>query len=144
MINKRTPMELLASKGVVQVFLDAAYSGVVVPPEFNGTISLNFSYRFAPGDLTIDDFGIRSTLSFGGKPFGVEVPWSAVKAMVSLTTQEGVEFDLEPDGPTVKRAVGDFQSAEVAKFKLSVVPDEPGITKTYSPPRTGHLRLLKN
>jgi len=145
LINKRAPMEVLVGKGIVQVAVDTTYDGVVVPPSFvGGHIMLNFSYRYRPGDLTIDDFGIRATLSFSGQSFKVEVPWGSVAAMASLVTGEVVEFELEPHEPTFQRASGDIQPTESTKFKLYVVPDEPGIPKMFSTPRTGHLRLLKN
>lgn len=146
MTPKRATMERMLQKGLVRVFLATTHPGVVVPTEFIGTamIALNFSHRFAPFDLTLDDDRISSTLSFGGKSFGVEVPWGAVGGLMSPALDEFIQFEPDPNDPVFKLASGAFQPVEVAKFKPSVVPDEPGVTKTYSPPRTGHLRLLKN
>jgi hypothetical protein len=135
----------MLQKGIVRVFLDGTRQGVVVPQNLRvPTLALNFSYRFAPGDLSVDDFGIIQTLSFGGAPFTVKVPWTAVAGLLSPVLDELIQFEATPDGPQFKRASGDFQPAVIAKFKPSLVPDEEGVTKMFSPPRTGHLRLLKN
>jgi hypothetical protein len=58
--------------------------GLVIPilPSFGiNVVTLKFSWRYEPLDLTVDDFGIRSTLSFSGKPHQIAVPWGRVQYM---------------------------------------------------------------
>ena len=50
-------------------------------------LRLNLSYRFDPPDLTVGEWGVRSTLSFSGSRFTVAVPWSALFAITSQVTQ---------------------------------------------------------
>ena len=72
------------------VHLDARRPGVLVPAELRGEshLRLHLSYKFVPPDLSVGDWGIRSTLSFCGKRFTVAVPWSALFAITSKVTHE--------------------------------------------------------
>jgi hypothetical protein len=145
MNDQRAVMERMLQKGVVRVFLNTNTPGVVLPALPTGAVlALNFSYRFEPGDLTVDDSGIKSTLSFNRVACAVVVPWTAVIGLLSTVLDELVQFETTSNEPMFKRASGDFQPAMIAKFKPSLVPNEEGVTKMFSPPRTGHLRLLKN
>jgi stringent starvation protein B len=85
-------MRMLASlkKGMVMLHLDARRPAVVVPKDLHSEahLRLNFSYRFDPADLVVDDVGVRATLSFHGVRFLVAVPWSAVFAISSHVTRE--------------------------------------------------------
>jgi len=83
-------------QGMVMIHLDARRPGVLVPPTLKQEphLRLNLSYRFDPPDLTVGDWGIRSTLSFGGNRFRVAVPWSALFAITSYASKE---FWMYPD-----------------------------------------------
>src|SRR5436190_15416771 len=83
-------------QGMVMVHLDARRPGVLVPSTLRGEahLRLNLSYNFAPPDLSVSDWGVRSTLSFSGSRFTVAVPWSALFAITSHTTKE---FWMYPD-----------------------------------------------
>jgi len=83
-------------QGMVMIHLDARRPGVLVPPSLKqeAHLRLNLSYRFDPPDLTVGDWGIRSTLSFSGSRFRVAVPWSAVFAITSYSSKE---FWMYPD-----------------------------------------------
>ncbi len=83
-------------QGMVMIHLDARRPGVLVPPPLKqeAHLRLNLSYRFDPPDLTVGDWGIRSTLSFSGSRFRVAVPWSALFAITSYATKE---FWMYPD-----------------------------------------------
>ena len=61
--------------GLVMVHLDARRPGVVVPAELRceSHLRLNLSYRFEPPDLSVGEWGIRSTLSFSGSAS----PWQS-------------------------------------------------------------------
>lgn len=83
-------------QGLVMIHLDARRPGVLVPEPLSGEfhLRLNLSYRFDPPDLSVGEWGVRCTLSFGGKRFKVAVPWSALFAITSHVTQE---FWMYPD-----------------------------------------------
>src|SRR5579871_334425 len=83
-------------KGMVMIHLDARRAGVLVPADLKGEphLRLNLSYKFDPPDLSVNDWGVRSTLSFKGSRFTVAVPWSALFA---ITGQAAEEFWLCPD-----------------------------------------------
>jgi stringent starvation protein B len=83
-------------KGMVMIHLDARRPGVLVPAALRteAHLRLNLSYRFEPPDLTVGEWGVRSTLSFSGSRFTVAVPWSALFAITSHVTKE---FWMYPD-----------------------------------------------
>src|SRR6476660_5954015 len=100
-MDKKEPEKkerLLAAleQGMVMIHLDARRPGVLVPPHLRNEahLRLNLSYRFDPPDVSVGDWGVRSTLSFGGSRFKVAVPWSALFAIASQATQE---FWMYPD-----------------------------------------------
>lgn len=80
--------------GMTQLHLDARRPGVLVPKKFLGDhhLVLNVSYRFDPPDLSVNDWGVRETLSFGGERFTVGVPWSALYAIASHVSHDFFMF----------------------------------------------------
>jgi hypothetical protein len=85
-LEKKEAMLAALNKGEVFVTFDGGpgTDGLVIPilPSFGiNVVTLKFSWRYEPLDLTVDDFGIRSTLSFSGKPHRVAVPWGRVQYM---------------------------------------------------------------
>src|SRR4051812_42821950 len=83
-------------QGMVMVHLDARRPGVLVPVNLRGEahLRLNLSYKFDPPDLSVGEWGVRSSLSFSGSRFTVAVPWSALFAITSHATKE---FWMYPD-----------------------------------------------
>lgn len=127
-------------EGMVMVHLDARRPGVVVPQQLRteAHLRLNLSYRFDPPDLSVNDWGVRQTLSFGGSRFGVAIPWSALFAITSHTTKEFWMFleDLPPEllqsaGPAARAAEAAPPPRPVGRPQLRTVPapgegnDEP-------------------
>ncbi len=94
--EKKERLTECLERGIAQIHLDARRAGVIVPESFRGQhqLVLNLSYRYDPPDLTVSDWGIRQTLSFGGSRFTVGVPWSALFAIGSDVTQA---FFMYPD-----------------------------------------------
>lgn len=88
--EKKERMLWALEQGMVMIHLDARCPGVLVPATVKSEphLRLNVSYRFDPPDLTVGDWGIRTTLSFAGNRFRVAVPWSALFAITSYTTKE--------------------------------------------------------
>jgi stringent starvation protein B len=94
--EKKERLLAALEQGMVMVHLDAGRPGVIVPSSLKeeSHLRLNLSYRFEPPDLTVGDWGVRSTLSFSGTRFRVAVPWSAIFAMTGYASKE---FWMYPD-----------------------------------------------
>ncbi len=92
--SKRDALLAFLDKGMTMVHLDARRDGVVVPKHFNGQqdLRLNLSYRFAGSHMEIGDDLIEATLTFGGAPFRVAIPFSSVYALTSHVTGAGLVF----------------------------------------------------
>ncbi len=88
--EKKDRLLAALERGLVMVHLDARRPGVLVPPELRceSHLRLHLSYKFVPPDLSVGEWGIRSTLSFSGQRFTVAVPWSALFAITSKVTHE--------------------------------------------------------
>lgn len=151
-------------RGMVMIHLDARRPGVIVPPSLRGEhhLRLNLSYRFDPPDLSVGEWGIRSTLSFSGSRFTVAVPWSALFAITSHVTQESWMYAddipaelLQQTMVTTKvplREVTPEPAPQRPRVVLREVrceseeppaPSEGPPEEPPPPPRRGHLRLVK-
>jgi len=75
----------MVEKGTVLVTLDARRDGVMVPGQFADQLrlNLNFCHMFGIPDFEYDAWGVRASLSFGGRDFYCDVPWPAVYMMRS-------------------------------------------------------------
>jgi stringent starvation protein B len=104
--EKKDRLLAALEKGMVMIHLDARRPGVLVPSSLRNEahLRLNLSYRFDPPDLSVGEWGVRSTLSFSGSRFTVAVPWSALFAVTSQVTRE---FWMYPDDmpPELQRMV---------------------------------------
>jgi stringent starvation protein B len=144
-------------RGMVMIHLDARRPGVVVPQEVRteAHLRLNLSYRFNPPDLSVNDWGVRSTLSFSGKRFLVAVPWCSMFAITSEVTKE---FWMYPDDMppeliqqallTIKNrpaSPDDKPKALLREVVLSAPPesDADEEEETPKPAARGHLRVVK-
>jgi stringent starvation protein B len=171
--NKKRLLESL-EKGMAQVHLDARRPFVGVPERFKDQpqLVLNISYRFEPPDLTISDWGVRETLSFGGERFMCGIPWSAIFAVASVVTREFWMYPDDMPSEVMANAVEKYGGGEVrakwpktkeeeaaaaAKPKTVLrevvleksdddeTDDEPkeGPKDPPEPPKRGHLRVVK-
>jgi len=88
--EKRRRLERALEKGPVMVHVDARRPGVIVPARLRDDfhLRLNLSLRFDPPDLSVGEWGVRETLSFGGVRFAVAVPWSAIFAITGAQRGE--------------------------------------------------------
>lgn len=84
---KKEQFQKLLERGNVFVHLDPRKDGVVVPPwhAHKPQLVLHLGRNFAVPipDLTVDERGIRCTLSFQRSPFFCDLPWGAIYAMVA-------------------------------------------------------------
>lgn len=145
-------------QGMTQLHLDARRPGVLVPERFRQEhhLVLNVSYRFDPPDLSVSEWGVRQTLSFGGSRFTVGVPWSSLYAVASLTTRE---FWMFPDDMPQELADSATEKAKLPpsldseeKSSRAVLREvvmekradgEEGPPEAPTAPRRGHLRVVK-
>lgn len=162
--DKKERLLSALEQGLVMIHLDARRPGVLVPQHLRNEshLRLNLSYRFDPPDLSVSDWGVRSTLSFSGTRFTVAVPWSALFAIASHVTRE-LSWMYPEDAPpellqqmmvTSKVPTQEVVPAatpaearpravlrEVPGEKEAEPPEEP--RDDPPPPRKGHLRLVK-
>ncbi len=94
--EKKSRLLTALEQGMTQIHLDARRPGVLVPKRFQGDhhLVLNLSFRFDPPDLTVNEWGVRETLSFGGERFTIGVPWTALYAIASHVSHD---FFMFPD-----------------------------------------------
>src|SRR5689334_20943580 len=79
---------------MTMVHLDARKDGVVVPRHFVGQqdLRLNLSYRFGGSHMEIGEESVEATLTFGGSPFRVMIPFASIYALTSHVTGAGLVF----------------------------------------------------
>ena len=152
MSEKKDRLLSALEQGMVMIHLDARRPGVLVPPSLKqeAHLRLNLSYRFDPPDLTVGDWGIRSTLSFSGSRFRVAVPWSAVFAITSYVSKE---FWMYPDdmpkeliqqaalAKTRRAPNGTHQAGHASTSSEDSQRDSPD--KPQPPGTHPHLRVVK-
>ncbi len=157
-MDDRTPekkQNLLAAldRGMVMVHLDARRPGVVVPGEFRSEshLRLNLSYRFEPSDLSVGEWGLRSTLSFSGSRFTVAIPWSAVFAITSHASREFWMFpeDMPPEltrgsaSARPGRPPLEIRGPPLREVSLESAQAEDTGPEQAQPRGRGHLRVVK-
>lgn len=133
--EKKERLLAVLEQGMVMVHLDARRPGVMVPAALRSEahLRLNLSYRFDPPDLSVSEWGVRSTLSFSGNRFTVGVPWSALFAITSHGTKE---FWMYPDDmpPELVQSESEGETTE---------PEPVAPAPVAAAPRAqGHLREI--
>jgi stringent starvation protein B len=148
--EKKERLLLALDRGMVMVHLDARRPGVLVPPELRteAHLRLNLSYRFKPSDLSVGEWGLRSTLSFSGTRFTVAVPWSAVFAISSQTSREFWMFpeDMPPEltGTAGARlAPPPALAPRLRRLSPETSAAEANGSEEPRPRARGHLRVVK-
>lgn len=111
------------------IVVDTTLSGVHVPEQHakDGRIILNISYS-AAHDLRLDNEAVSFRARFGGTPYDVWVPVTAILGIYARETGQGMIFSQNDDGPEP--------------------PDGPGGTEDGSDQADGggrpsHLKVVK-
>ncbi len=165
MPNKRELVEELLSEGPVLIHIDARHPLSQVPERFAGDpkLVLRFGYDLTPAivDLSIDNDGIYGTLTFGGVPFRCVLPWPCIYSVVSEGDQKGMVWPEDVPDVVVEALQGIVNEDEgeddvdhdspvaLPSPKLASVDtigpsdDGPEPPPKSSPPRGGHLKLVK-
>ncbi len=160
-LEKKSKLMGALEKGMVMIHLDARRAGVSVPDNLRDEkhLRLNLSYRFDPPDLSVTDWGVRSTLTFPEGRFLVAIPWPALFAVTSHVTKDFWFFPedmpaelfqqsadtppraaepaprLKPALRQVARVEAEDETAEAATPTASELPPRPS--------GRSHLRLVK-
>src|SRR5450432_1927317 len=141
--DKRRTLEQLLARGPVLVHVDARRTEVAVPSRFRADASLvlRFGYSLSPAirDLTVDDEAIAGTLTFGGSPFHVVLPWTAVYAAMVEGEQRGTVWpeDVPED---VLTGSGDQPAKTTIPTATATVIDNAAEPRAK---RTTHLKLVE-
>jgi stringent starvation protein B len=82
--EKRDAIVRIMEHGVAMVHLDARKPGAVVPSEYadDAHLRLNLCWGYKT-PITFGADGVTAVLSFGGRPFCCELPYSAIFAVSS-------------------------------------------------------------
>lgn len=94
---KRDALIRLMDVGVAMVHLDARKPGVMVPAQYakEHHLRLNFAWAYKIRDLdTSGPEKLIGSLSFAGRNFRCELPWSAIFAITSDARREMSEMWL--------------------------------------------------
>jgi stringent starvation protein B len=151
--SKRDALLAFLDKGMTMVHLDARRDGVLVPKHFIGQqdLRLNLSYRFAGSQMEVGDEGIEATLTFGGNPFRVRIPFGSVYALTSHVTGAGLVFpeSLPEDILAALRKEMDLEPAlagdavEEEKPKKKAKGDHHTGGGLGRPTKAPHLRVIE-
>jgi stringent starvation protein B len=127
--DKKERLLAALEQGMVMIHLDARRPGVLVPTHLRNEshLRLNLSYRFEPSDLSVNDWGVRSTLSFSGTRFTVAVPWSALFAIASHVTKE--LFWMYPDDMPPELLQQTMVTSKVPVQELDSAPPPPVVVE---------------
>lgn len=154
--EKKSRLLTALEQGMTQIHLDARRPGVLVPKRFQGDhhLVLNLSFRFEPPDLTVNEWGVRETLSFGGERFTVGVPWTALYAIASHVSHDFFMFPDDMPEELLKGAIDKQRAAspssdvraDVAALLAQVASGLPEATADEKPVGKGILRevVLEN
>lgn len=84
--NKREVIEDFLAHGLIMVHVDSRRR-CDVPPEHAGkpALRINLSKRFEGANIVITDAGVEATLTFGGVPYRIYLPWECIYAVTSKT-----------------------------------------------------------
>jgi stringent starvation protein B len=122
---------IVDNNGTPYLVVDATASDVKVPTQFvqNGQIVLNTAPS-AVGNLQLGNDAVTFNARFGGKPFALYIPVTAVLAIYARENGAGTVFTLEEEE----------DEAEIFSDSLD---DEPVPPEPPKPKRASHLKIVK-
>lgn len=146
--KKHVALALLNS-GTVFVHLDPRKPEVCVPLRLRlqAQVVLQFGFDMPTPipDMVVGETGISGTLSFKGVPFKVDVPWSAVFALVGEDAR-GLVWDEEMPKEIAAQVAAEKTKLAHAPLKtqgLTAIDGGKSASKASKKERPSHLRLVK-
>lgn len=140
---KREFVSHLLEEGPVLVHIDPRREGVSVPARLVGDprLVLRFGYGLAPAivDLVVDADGIAGTLTFGGVPHHCILPWAAVYAVVSESSQQAMVWPDDVPAEVLEQMTQ--AGGSIAAAQEGDTPEPPPAEDT--PRRASHLKLVE-
>ena len=156
--TKRTLCEKLLEEGMVMVILDARSDEVEVPSHLKNDpqLRLNLSHRFE-NPLHLDNWGVKTTLSFAGANHRCSLPWDSIYVLfshvggdpylfpeevpVELLEELGVDptdLDWMPSAPSSAPQFKVVSPVNKEEGNNATDPEPPAKPKTKR-----HLRVIK-
>lgn len=147
--DKKGVLLRFLERGMAMVHIDPRRELVVLPDHLlkDAHVCLNLSWRFPDANMTVDEFGVRARLHFGGTPYVTALPWPSIFAISSYVTGEG--FAWQGDIPEeVVRSLAEQAAQKRKRPRLSPVPSDDDLPPESPPhhdppPPRSHLRLVK-
>lgn len=111
--------------------VDATFERVKVPTQFiqNGQIVLNTAPS-AVGNLQLGNDAVTFNARFGGKPFALYIPVTAVLAIYARENGAGTVFTLE-------------EEEDEAEIFSNSLEEEPAPPEPPKPKKVSHLKVVK-
>jgi stringent starvation protein B len=149
--EKRAFIEELIGQGPILVYVDARVESVDVPEYLrkDPRLMLRFGYGLTPPihDLTIDDDGIRGTLTFRGTPYACVLPWVAVYAGILEESGRGMVWPEDMPDELLDQMNLDERASGPIPAMFPGVPGGSGAPGKPTKPeprkrRASHLKLV--
>ncbi len=142
--SKLVQFQAFLNRGSVFVHLDPRRAGVVAPASILArprvVLQVKRTLSLPLPDISLDDEGVRVTLTFGGEPFRCTLPWTA---MFSLVADDGevtvwpleLPRELAPD--RTPKAVTDTRRGVSVHpgHPVSLPPPAIGVSRSRRPSR---------
>lgn len=122
---------IVDNNGTPYLVVDATAEGVKVPTQFvqNGQIVLNTAPS-AVGNLQLGNDAVTFNARFGGKPFALYIPVTAVLAIYARENGAGTVFTLE-------------EEEDEAEIFSNSLEEEPAPPEPPKPKKVSHLKVVK-
>lgn len=115
---------LILRNDSVFVHMMPKWPGAVVPAKLKTkkqiVLQLGYDMPVPIPDLLFNDNGLSATLTFGGKPFKVSVPWESIYAMVG-SDAKGVVFKDSCPPDVLKEIVEESERREEEPARPNVI-----------------------
>lgn len=140
-MQKKAILEEFLSHGTTRVVVNGTHPLTKLPEYLleDYDVHLDLSYDFGIHfPMSLEDDGIRAVLSFNRSSFPCFIPWDALWL---ARVQEGSQLRMILFPESVPSAIQ--RQVEAARRQTPLKVIEGGTEEEISPPRTGHLRLVK-
>ncbi len=131
--SKRDVLTAILARGDAFLHLDARHVDVDVPAWLKGDpnlcLQLGYDLPVPIPDLTLDDTGVRATLSFRREPFLCVVPWAAIFLIVDAESRGMLWEDDAPPETRVQtpRPQSVPPGKKPGRARLRSLPSEPAL-----------------